>query len=364
MSSRPGEPPARRWYRLPGLRSLFGPDRAAWQIAGLVYLAVWTLIAIIGRPDLMHPTEIGTDPSNYYAAGLRLNAGHALYAVVPGDRMVPIDPPFFTAPLLSPPPIAVLWRLLAVLPGDVVMTAWSAIGGLMLVVSAVWLVSRLSLPAASAMLITGPMVAITIWSGNVQAYLTVSLVIAWLAHERGRPEVTGAIAGIAAAIKLTPILLLPWFLARRDWRGASAMVVALCAVGAVSLLGAGLDNHVAYLEVARQTSLAGPTPGSLPDVLHGLGVPMSMASLAPAAAMLGGILGSLVLRDRAGIGFAVALVAGIYSTPVVHPVTLAFLLPALTPFRARSLGRELLRPDAETTDPVLRETRPGAPSPR
>jgi hypothetical protein len=52
----------------------------------------------------------------YLAAGERLNAGHQLYALMPGNRPVDIHPPFWTVPLLSPPPIAVLFRVPA---GDV-----------------------------------------------------------------------------------------------------------------------------------------------------------------------------------------------------------------------------------------------------
>src|SRR2546422_8089527 len=48
------------------------------------------------------------DSYTYLAAGERLNASHPLYALSPGDRQVAILPPFWTAPLVSPPFIAVL----------------------------------------------------------------------------------------------------------------------------------------------------------------------------------------------------------------------------------------------------------------
>ena len=51
----------------------------------------------------------------YLAAGERLNAGHNLYAFGAGDRPIILDPQYWTVPLLSPPPIAVLWRSLALL---------------------------------------------------------------------------------------------------------------------------------------------------------------------------------------------------------------------------------------------------------
>ena len=45
----------------------------------LIVFGELSVTATVQRPDLMHPTAIGTDTSNYYAMGQRLNAGHDLY---------------------------------------------------------------------------------------------------------------------------------------------------------------------------------------------------------------------------------------------------------------------------------------------
>src|SRR3954451_3473833 len=63
--------------------------------------------------NLMDPF---TDATTYLAAGERLNAGHDLYKLGPGDRPVLEIPGLYSAPLLSPPPIAVMWRPIAVVP--------------------------------------------------------------------------------------------------------------------------------------------------------------------------------------------------------------------------------------------------------
>src|SRR5438874_8322160 len=64
------------------------------------------------------------DAETYLAAGERLNAGHLLYALAPGDRPILANPAFYTYPLLSPPPIAVLWRPLAALPNGWGIGLW------------------------------------------------------------------------------------------------------------------------------------------------------------------------------------------------------------------------------------------------
>ena len=353
-----------RAVRLPVIRILArlgaGP---VLQAIACVYLVACTISAIQGRPDLLHPTAIGTDASNYYAAGLRLDAGHPLYARSPGDRDVPLNPPYWTAPLLSPPPVAVAWRVLALLPGDVVMTAWALAGGVLMALASLWLVSRLRARASLAMIAVGLMVALTIWSGNVQTYLDVGLILAWLAHERGRPATAGAIAGIAAALKISPILLLPWFIARRDWRGTVGMVATLAVVGVISLAGAGLQNHLAYLDVVFSTSASGATPQSLPAILAGFGVPGSLARLAPLAAMAAGTVAMWPLRRRPGLAWGVALLAGVYSTPVVHIVGMSILLAALAPHRTQSLLATLRRPadNGATAGPADGSARAGQP---
>src|SRR3954447_7786987 len=62
------------------------------------------------------PVDPFTDAVTYLAAGERLNAAHRLYVMSPGDRAIYFYPPGLTVPLLSPPPIAAIWRPLAALP--------------------------------------------------------------------------------------------------------------------------------------------------------------------------------------------------------------------------------------------------------
>ena len=68
-------------------------------------------------------TRPDSDPWNYLAAGERLNAGHRLYALSDGDRVVSLRPPYWSVPLLAPPPIAVAWRALAWV-GEPAMVLW------------------------------------------------------------------------------------------------------------------------------------------------------------------------------------------------------------------------------------------------
>src|SRR5258708_7149291 len=95
--------------------------RGVWMVRILLILLV-TLPAIgntrgyldmCGIPGNIEPFD---DATTYLAGGERLNAGHDLYKLAPGDRPVLIDTQFFTSPLVSPPLIGVVWRPLAAIP--------------------------------------------------------------------------------------------------------------------------------------------------------------------------------------------------------------------------------------------------------
>ena len=304
----------------------------AAQALSLVALVCGIVLTITmrGRMDLLHPTTIGSDPSNYYAAGQRLNVGHPLYALSPGDRPVPMDPPYLTCPLLSPPPIAVLWRVLALLPGYWAMTLWALCGGLLLAATAARIATRVSLIGAVLFLLVLKPVCLTTWSGNVNAYLTVLLVLVWIAEARGHSALAGAMAGVVVATKLVPALLLVWFLAAGDRRAALAMIVAGVLVALLGLAGAGTGNHVAYLGVMRYTYDFGATPWSAPGVLERIGVPAHIAHNGILMVAATGAALVVVLRRRPTAGFFVALLAGVYSTPVASGRAMA--LAAVTPF--------------------------------
>src|SRR5205823_2342351 len=75
-------------------RSSKPPSKALVAVVRLAALTLFALQLFVMitqvRPELLNQTAIGTDSSTYYAAGQRLNAGHPLYALSPGDREVPL----------------------------------------------------------------------------------------------------------------------------------------------------------------------------------------------------------------------------------------------------------------------------------
>ena len=176
----------------------------------------------------------GSDAWNYLAAGERLNAGHPLYALSPGDRPVPLAPPYWTVPLLAPPPIAVAWRPLALL-GDPAMGVWAGAGLIVTLLTAGTLLAGGGIAVAAIIALMSAPLALQSLSGNVNGLLFGALVVAWLARDRA--PIVGTLVAAAIAIKLTPVLLLVWLASAGRWRALGATLVALAVIGVVSLLG-------------------------------------------------------------------------------------------------------------------------------
>jgi|SRR5215213_2228835 hypothetical protein len=289
------------------------------------------------------PSVQGGDAWNYLAAGERLNAGHDLYALVPGDRDITIIPPYWTVPLLAPPPIAVIWRPLA-LVGESSMVLWG-FGVLVVTVSAIiYLLVRGGLVSTAIVAILAGPVGLLALSGNVSGFLFAAFVVAW--RLRSIPVVVGLVVATAIALKLTPAILVLWLISSRRWKALLAASIALGLITCASLIGAGMEAHIDWL---RSVPTSAPSPLALATVT---GLP----PVAVAAAF-----GALVLIvSRAGderATFAVAVVGSALATPAFYFQALGLAAAAAAPWvSATGLSRPWRRqtqPDRENGSRLL-----------
>ena len=260
--------------------------------------AVWDFGFDWARPE--------GDPWNYLAAGERLNAGHPLYTLSAGDRPVILRPPFWSVPLLAPPPIAVLWRPLALL-GDSSMFLWGFAGLIGVLASALYAARR---GAYLLLAVVAQSMALVAISGNASALILPMLIGAWIV--RDRPWIVGLLIAAATAVKLTPVVLIVWLIATNRWRAVGATLAWALAIGVVSLVGAGLDSWVAWIESVPSSR---PSPVAL-STLTGL------PTVAVAALLCVPILLAW-RRDR--LAFAAAIIATALATPALYFTAIALL---------------------------------------
>jgi hypothetical protein len=297
--------------------------RAVGLAAGIAALAV--AFALVIQSWLTDGVR-AWDAITYLAAGERLNAGHPLYALSAGDRWVWINPPYWTVPLLSPPPIAVVWRPLSALPNEWGVILWWAANWTAILLVIVGLLRRLPLATGIALLLLAPSIGWELKVGNVNGLLLGGIAGAWLLARRHRDGWAGVVIAAMTAVKIWPVILMGWFLTQRRWGAMRGFIAGAGIFAAVSILGAGIDAHLTYLDVVRTTPA---NALSLASLLDGLGVHAPWAGYALWAFAL---VEMWALRDRPDLAYAVAVGAMVLGSPVININTPMLLLGALVPF--------------------------------
>jgi hypothetical protein len=293
------------------------------------------------------------DSFTYLAAGERLNAGHLLYALSPGDRPVGFEPPFFTVPLLSPPPIAVLFRPLAAIPNEIGVYIWWIATIVVLAAVILWMLRQRPILVGLAVLALSIPIVYQIGVGNLNGLIVAGIVGGWYLLTRRKDVAAGAVFALMTAFKVTPGIFLWWLITQRRWDAFKAFVVTGLVVLAVSVLGAGVQAHLEYLGIAGQTAAAGTTYLSLAGAARYLGVPAEIASLLPTAAIVLGMVEVWMLRARPGAAYVTGIITLIAGSPVVQitwfTILLGVLAPIVWPMRAE--GQAAVMPsNASATD--------------
>jgi hypothetical protein len=337
---------------MPGIRVFYKVDWRA--ILSPILLVFWTVIALqtiqVVRPDLQTPAHIGTDSSNYYAAGQRLNDGHQLYELQAGDRAVGNGawPTPWSYPLLSPPPIAVVWRVLALLPGDLSMYLWWLAGAAASFVFVALLMLRSRAGLYPYLVVLMPFMAITAWSGNANAFVIPICAALWVAVAKGRPGPAGFLLGVAFLLKLTPGLWIWWLLIRHDWRALAACLATIAVGLVVAVIGAGPASFVQYVDVAREAgSVALPYLSPIALAMW-LGVPTALAHLLPYLIAAAAAALAWRWRSRPSWAFAACAVGVTLGTPDLRLEALGWLTVALVPFASYPMPWRLRRPSPLT----------------
>jgi hypothetical protein len=271
------------------------------------------------------------DAFTYLAAGERLNDGHALYALLPGDRPVDLHPPFWTVPLLSPPSMGVVMRPFAALPGDVGAYAWWSVCLVALGATLIALLRAKPITTSAAVIVLSVPIAYELGVGNLNAIVLAMLVAGWYFAARGRDALTGVLFAVATALKVTPGIMLWWLVTQRRWTGVRAFLLAGLAFAGLSVLGAGLSAHLEYVGIVRETSSAGSSDLSAAGIARFFGVPGEVATVLPIALLAAGFATIWALRERPGLAYAVSVITLLAGSPVVNVNWFTLLLAILAP---------------------------------
>lgn len=306
------------------------PSRAARIVLNVALLAIVFVTPLLwvqanfsyyNTPDnLMDPY---TDATTYLAAGERLNAGHDLYRLGPGDRPVLPWAEHYTAPLLSPPPIAVFWRPLAAVDWGIVL--WIAACWIAMLGTLGWLVLRVGLPAVLLAFVLSHSIGEQLAVANANAFAPLLYVLLWRYRDRA---VAGVSIATMAAIKLAPAVLIAWLIGTRRWRVALTAIVAVAVIFLVSGLGAGFSSYGEWLGTLSTNSV---TPISVSGLTG-----VSWASYA--FLVLTGIVAFLTGPRWPRLSFCVAIAGAVLGTPALYSSSLVGLLALTAPLAGPGRG--------------------------
>ena len=99
----------------------------------------------------------------------------------------------------------------------------------------------------------------TFMAGQVNTFLLLLFCASWRLWAKGRTGWAGALLGLGAAVKLAPGLFLLYFVRKREWRAAAALVGIVFVSWVLSWMALGGDVHTAFLSEARQMAYGSST---------------------------------------------------------------------------------------------------------
>jgi alpha-1,2-mannosyltransferase len=209
--------------------------RIAVLAAGLVALKSFVIDPLTG-----HFAGSFEDFSVYLGAARSIAAGASPYAHFDPSTVV-------MSGFIYPPFAALVVSPLAALSDRTAVSLWLVLELLCTIAAAV-ILARTALPKGWPRVELGLLAALTFapatynyWHGQINPLIFLLLVLAYRAYVRDRDVVCGVCIGLAAGIKLAPVVLVLLLLRRHWWRGTAAALVTggLTAVVGFVLLGAG-----------------------------------------------------------------------------------------------------------------------------
>ncbi|MBO0840833.1 MAG: DUF2029 domain-containing protein [Sciscionella sp.] len=251
----------------------------------LALVCAGVLEILVLRWELHTNPRHGIDLDVYRLGGQAWLTGQPVYGRLPstplGDSLPFTYPPFAAIVFAT---FAGVGRTVAV--GAISLLSLAALG------TTTWLVLRrcprlpFDLPPllASALLMPGltllEPVKATLWYGQVNLLLMVLIAADCLVVKPRWPR--GLLIGIAAAIKLTPAVLIIYFLARREWKPALTVLASFAGAGLLGLALAPRDSIAFWLHAMLDPNRVGIAVNaenqSLRGALHRLQLPGGVES--------------------------------------------------------------------------------------
>lgn len=216
-----------------------------WGV-GLVGLWALRLNLFVTVSDSSHRAPFQGDFAVYLAAArvLRLNPHANIYDV---SVLLPYGCGLLSTthtPYVYPPLLAMLLQLFALLSCGIALPIWQSINLALWLVVVVVLLRYL--PRHRLLLLPLGLFFVPLWTsfyfGQINEAILLGIIAALWLVERHHPRWAGVVLGVLAAIKLFPVLLVLYFILRRQWMVGVTAILTILVSGLMMGVVVGLSG--------------------------------------------------------------------------------------------------------------------------
>jgi len=220
----------------------------------LLFVAVVALL-LMARGIYQTLTNNLEDFYLYYLAASAFRSEMDVYDMHHFEHWQPLadalNVPAFAPPYRYPPLLAVLIMPLLALPPRVAGFVWTiantiAVMGAVAVLAEILPGGRKRLPWMWLIAVLFVPVLSTLYSGQVNALVLLSIALALWASQRNRPTEAGLALSLGIMLKLMPLTLVVYFLWRRQWRVVIGAIAGLAILALLCIPFVGWDAMWSY----------------------------------------------------------------------------------------------------------------------
>ena len=333
----------------------------AWLIvlAGILYLTVQQV------------RDASMDFLSYYVGASAIQQGKPLYTLETHDVVSASIGIRMVGRYLYPPTFAILIQPFLVLSPYAASLLWFFVNVSLLLAGVGILLSQSNLRdyririALLLLPVLFTPVLMTLYLGQVNILIFTLIVLVWLSFVHGRRYTSGVMLALAAWIKIWPIILIAYFVWKREWKVVSGALIGLLLIGVLTFALAGDGQTISFFTDKLPEISRGTEPGmdhlnqSIPGVFAKLFAPRSNyvhpLIQSPMLAQQGSRVATLLLigatvllssrpivlkyREQFSIEFMLVVIAAMLITGRLFESNLTLLLPAYF-FIAEKLHRE------------------------
>jgi hypothetical protein len=349
--------------------------RISQQPFNLLYIlviSVW-LIVLVGISYLAvnEVRDASIDFYSYYIGAVAIHEEKPIYAFETYESIVETAGIRHAGLYLYPPTLAILIQPALLVSPHVGALIWLALN-VGLLIAAIGLLlwkSNLRDHRMRAGLLLLPVVftptLMSLYLGQVNVMVFVLIALAYLTFVNKRPYSSGVLLAVAAWIKLWPVVLIAYFVWKREWKVVSAAILGLLLVGLLTFTFIGAEQTISFFTDRLPEISQGTQPDldhlnqSIPGVFAKMFAPSSdyvtpliqsptLAKQGSRIAVLLLIVTTIILcswpiplkdRDQFSTEFTLVVIAAMLITGRLFESNLILLLPAYF-FIAEQLQQE------------------------